>query len=766
MQMKLTLLFFIWMHVFTSVTATEGRCMCDIEGFWRAENLFECQRVSDLLISVAYFSIPIELLYFISCSNVPFKWVLAQFIAFIVLCGMTHLLNAWTYAPHSFRLMLAVTVFKFLTALVSFATAITLFTIFPLLLKIKRREIMLRKKTWDLDREVGLIKRRRETGWHVRMLTQEIRKSLDRHTILYTTLVELSETLDLKNCAVWMPNEERTNMNLTHELKGRNFHNQTVPITDPDVVHIKRSDGVNILKSDSALGAASSGGGIGDAGAIAAIRMPMLRVSDFKGGTPEMIQTCYAILVLVLPSTPGRSWTKQDLEIVKVVADQVAVALSHAAVLEESQLMREKLVEQNRALLQAKQDAMMANQARNSFQKVLSTSMRKPMHSISVLLSMLQDEKMSNDQRIIVDAIAKSNEVLSTLVNDLMDVSFKKNAPFSLNVRNFRLHSLIKEAACLLKCLCAYWGCDFSIDVERSLPDIVMGDERRIFQIILHMFGSIINSSYNRNGSIAFRIFSETGSRGSSDQKWATWRSNLPNGYVNVRFEIDFNNYGSQWGARSLTDSLPGVGRLADDKVSEGLSFVICKKIVQLMQGNIWAFPSPHGYDSSMALTLRLHLKHSLRRSLSDIVDVTDQSHSNSLFKGIQILLADDDDTNRVITKRLLEKLGCSVSAVSSGFECLSALGAHVASPFQIILLDLHLTDLDGYELALRIRKFQSHHSWPLIIVMTAVSDEDVWERCVQTGINGVVQKPVSAKGISDELRRVLLPSTANMVMP
>uniref|UniRef100_A0A7N0UE24 Ethylene receptor n=1 Tax=Kalanchoe fedtschenkoi TaxID=63787 RepID=A0A7N0UE24_KALFE len=755
---KVALGLFIWMHLSTSVSATEGRCMCDIEGFWRAENIFECQRVSDLLIAVAYFSIPIELLYFVSCSNVPFKWVLSQFIAFIVLCGMTHLLNAWTYAPHSFRLMLAVTVFKFLTALVSFATAITLFTIFPLLLKIKRREIMLRKKTWDLDREVGLIKRRKETGWHVRMLTQEIRKSLDKHTILYTTLVELSETLDLKNCAVWMPNEERTKMNLTHELKGRNFHNQTVPITDPDVVQIKRSDGVNILSTDSALGAASSGGGAGDAGPIAAIRMPMLRVSDFKGGTPEMIKTCYAILVLVLPNKPGRSWTKQELEIVEVVADQVAVALSHAAVLEESQLMREKLVEQNRALLQAKKDAMMANQARNSFQKVLSTSMRRPMHSISGLLSMLQDEKMSNDQRIIVDAISKSNEVLSTLVNDLMDVSFKKNGPFSLNTRTFRLHSLIKEAACLLKCLCAYWGFDFSVDVERSLPDLVTGDERRIFQIIMHMFGSIIHSS-NGNGAIAFRIFSETGSN-NSDQKWATWRSNLPDGYVNIRFEIDFNNYASQLEARSSIVSGPSVGRLANDKVSEGLSFVICKKIVQLMQGNIWAVPSPQGYDRSMALTLRLHLKQSLRRSLSDIAD---HPHSNSLFKGLQILVADDDDVNRAVTRKLLEKLGCSVSVVSSGFECLSAVGL-AASPFQIILLDLHMTDLDGYELALRIRKFQSHN-WPLIIALTAVSDEeDVWERCMQTGINGVIRKPVSAKGISDELRRVLVQT--NMAMP
>ncbi|KAF9589196.1 hypothetical protein IFM89_019705 [Coptis chinensis] len=198
------------------------RCNCDEEGFWSIESIMQCQQaVSDFFIAVAYFSIPLELVYFINCTNIPFKWVMAQFIAFIVLCGMTHLLNGWTYAPHTFLLMLAFTIFKILTALVSCATAITLITLIPLLLQLKVRELFLKKKALELDREVGMMKKQKETSSHVRMLTHEIRKSLDRHTILYTTMIELSNTLDLQNCAVWMPNEDRTEMNLIHELKGR-----------------------------------------------------------------------------------------------------------------------------------------------------------------------------------------------------------------------------------------------------------------------------------------------------------------------------------------------------------------------------------------------------------------------------------------------------------------------------------------------------------------------------------------------------------------
>lgn len=556
------------------------RCNCDDESsFWTIESILECQRVGDFLIAVAYFSIPIELLYFVSCSNVPFKWVLIQFIAFIVLCGLTHLLNGWTYGPHTFQLMVALTVFKILTALVSCATAITLITLIPLLLKVKVREFMLKKKTWDLGREVGLIMKQKEAAMHVRMLTQEIRKSLDRHTILYTTLVELSKTLGLQNCAVWMPNDEKTEMNLTHELNGRNF-NFSLPITDPDVVRIKGSDEVNILSPESALTVASSGFS-GEAGPVAAIRMPMLRVCNFKGGTPELTQACYAILVLILPAGEPRSWSNQELEIIKVVADQVAVALSHAAILEESQLMREMLEEQNRALQQARRKAMMASQARNSFQKVMSNGMRRPMHSILGLLSMIQDDNLKNEQKLIVDAMLRTSNVLSNLVNDAMDNSAKDDGRFPLEIRSFGLHSMIKEAACLAKCMCVYKGFGFMVEVDKSLPNNVMGDERRVFQVILHMVGNLLDCNHGEGGNLAFRVLAETGSQGRSDKGWATWRPSSSNGDVNIRFEIGINsNNDSEVG--SSFSSGPGGRKYNSDRFEGKLSFSICKKIVQV----------------------------------------------------------------------------------------------------------------------------------------------------------------------------------------
>ncbi|XP_072993230.1 ethylene receptor 3-like [Typha latifolia] len=726
------------------VFATEiefHHCNCD-------GDIFKWQKASDFLIAAAYFSIPLELFYFVTCSNVfPFKWVLFQFGAFIVLCGLTHLLNVFTYEPHSFLLMLSLTISKFLTALVSFLTAITLLTLIPQLLRVKVRENFLRLKARELDREVGLMKRQEEASWHVRMLTHEIRKSLDKHTILYTTLVELSKTLELQNCAVWMPNEDKTAMNLTHELRDRSSlhdYGLTVPVNDPDVIEIRRAKGVKILAPNSVLGSASSVG-MRDAGAVAAIRMPMLKVSDFKGGTPEVIQTCYAILVLVLPKSDLRNWGSHELDIVEVVADQVAVALSHAAVLEESQLMRDKLTEQNRVLLRAKQDAMMANEARNTFQRVMSQGMRRPIHSIMGLLSMLQEEDLSREQRLTINTMARAGNVVSTLINDVMDISANSRQLFPLEMRPFLLRSLIKEAATAARCLCDLRGFGFGVQVENVVPDHVVGDERRIFHVILHMVGNLLHGC--DEGYVTLRVRTDEKTEDCQGQRWVPWKPYFSSGHALVKFEFGMK--------RSQSFNSSTSSQFAHQPNSEefdmGLSFSMCKKLVQ---GNISVIPNTQGLPETMTLVLRFQLQPS--STITTIGGSLEHHHSSPSLqiKGLKVLLADDDNINRAVTKMLLEKLGCCVSILSSGSKSLGSLVVSCMA-FELVILDLNISKINSFELAMRIQKLQSGR-WPLVIALTAGVEDNMWEKCVQSGIDSLIKKPIVLQGLREELIRVL----------
>lgn len=166
-------------------------------------------------------------------------------------------------------------------------------------------------------------------------------------------------------------------------------------------------------------------------------------------------------------------------------------------------------------------------------------------------------------------------------------------------------------------------------------------------------------------------------------------------------------------------------------------------------------FQNPMGFDQNMAVVLGFQLRPSIVIGISEYGDSSNRTHSDSLFHGLNVLLADFDDVNRAVTRRLLEKLGCIVSSVSSGYECLGSLGTTISS-FQIVLLDLHLPDLDGFEVTMRIRKFRSRN-WPLIIALTSNNDTNIRGRCFQVGMNGVICKPLFLQGIADELQKVML---------
>jgi ethylene receptor len=124
---------------------------------------------------------------------------------------------------------------------------------------------------------------------------------------------------------------------------------------------------------------------------------------------------------------------------------QVAVALSHAAILEESMRARSLLVEQNVALDMARREAETAICARNDFLAVMNHEMRTPMHAIIALSSLLQETQLTPEQRSMVDTILKSSNLLATLINDVLDLSRLEDGSLEMETRSFCLPNVFKE---------------------------------------------------------------------------------------------------------------------------------------------------------------------------------------------------------------------------------------------------------------------------------------------------------------------------------
>lgn len=298
-------------------------CYCN--GTPLDELLVKYQYISDFLIAIAYFSIPLELIYFVQKSAFfPYRWVLMQFGAFIVLCGATHFISLWTFSMYSKAVAVAMTVAKISCAVVSCATALMLVHIIPDLLSVKTRELLLKNKAEELDREMGLILTQEETGRHVRMLTHEIRNTLDRHTILKTTLVELGRTLALEECALWMPSRTGMNLELSHTLNYQIKVGSTVLLNQPIVNEVFNSARAMRIPYTCPLARIRPLVGRYVPHEVVAVRVPLLDLSNFQTNDwPDLSAKSYAIMVLILPTASARKWRDHELELVDVVADQV-----------------------------------------------------------------------------------------------------------------------------------------------------------------------------------------------------------------------------------------------------------------------------------------------------------------------------------------------------------------------------------------------------------------------------------------------------------
>nr|AAL66204.1 putative ethylene receptor [Pyrus communis] len=564
-------------------------CDC-IEAQWPPDELLvKYQYISNVFIALAYFSIPLELVYFVQKSAFfPYRWVLVQFGAFIVLCGATHFINVWTFSMHTKTVAIVMTVAKVSCAVVSCATALMLVHIIPDLLSVKKRELSLKSRAEELDKEMGLMLTQEETGRHVRMLTHEIRSTLDRHTILKTTLVELGRTLGLQECALWMPSRTGMNLELSHTL---NYHIQagsSVSIDLPEVNEAFNSSQAIRIPYTCPLARIRPLVGRYVPPEVVALRVPLLNLSNFQiNDWPDVSAKSYAIMVLILPTDGTRTWREHELELVDVVADQVAVALSHAAILEESMRARKQLTEQNDALDLAWREAEMAIHARNDFLAVMNHEMRTPMHAFIALSSLLLETELTPEERLMIETALKDSNLLETLVNDVLDLSRLEDDSLELDIEKFNLHGVFREVMNLVQPVASVKKLSMTLILSPDLPVYAVGDENRLLQTILNVAGNAVK--FTKQGYISITA-SVAKSESSRDWQPPEFYPASTDGYFYLRVQVKDSGCGVlPEDIRHLFTKF-SQPRNGSNRINNGagLGLAICKRFVNTMGGHIW----------------------------------------------------------------------------------------------------------------------------------------------------------------------------------
>jgi len=170
------------------------------------------------------------------------------------------------------------------------------------------------------------------------------------------------------------------------------------------------------------------------------------------------------------------------------------------------------------------------------------------------------------------------------------------------------------------------------------------------------------------------------------------------------------------------------------------------------MNGHIWIESEGPNRGSTVTFIVRLQEQSSSakdrdRPSREDLLNKED-------LRGLKVLVTDDNSVNRIVTRRLLDRLGCDTTVVESGQQCLNAL-SQPGSNFRVLLLDLCMPEMDGYEVA-RLIKQNFRPGEPLVVALTANTDKGTKEKCMQIGMDDVVLKPISLLEMSAVLCKLL----------
>jgi PAS domain S-box-containing protein len=405
----------------------------------------------------------------------------------------------------------------------------------------------------------------------------------------------------------------------------------------------------------------------------------------------------------------------------RVAIGGVGYVLSFVLDISERKRMEEELV---RARLAA--DA--AAQAKSQFLANMSHEIRTPLNGILGLSSLLAEESIPDDLRPMMDLIRASGEVLRRVLDDVLDFSKIDSGRLDLEEKPFDLKASLQWSFDLFCKAAMEKKIDCRLYLDERLPALVLGDSTRLRQVATNLMSNAVKFTH----------------QGSIEMEAHLVEIAPPNGRHLIGISVRDTGIGIP---PDRIDRLFHSFSQVDASTNRcyggtGLGLVICKRLVEMMGGDIHV-ESCAGGGTKFEFTFA--------PGVASALEIPAEAPTSGNLKGLKILVAEDNKVNQIVVMRMLQKLGCEVELAIDGESARSRVEANA---FDIVLMDVHMPVVDGLEATRRIRQMSAAKSGVPIVALTASATNEDRAACVAAGMNDYLSKPIQIQALRQVLER------------
>ncbi|MEI6455744.1 MAG: ATP-binding protein, partial [bacterium] len=395
-----------------------------------------------------------------------------------------------------------------------------------------------------------------------------------------------------------------------------------------------------------------------------------------------------------------------------------------------------RLQSAQKEILEQKERAEQSERFKQQFLANMSHEIRTPMNAVMGMTSLLIDKNPRTDQQYYLEGIKKSSDILLHIINDILDLSKIESGKMELEKTDFSLHQTVEQVLTTLRHKADEKGLHLLSDIDKSIPDVLIGDPVRLNQIILNLAGNAIK--FTEKGSVQIKVELASGD---------------PSVIMNIRFSVIDTGIGIPKDKLEMVFESFKQASSSDTRKygGTGLGLSISRQLVELYGGEI-KIDSEEGAGTAFSFVLNFE------KGSGERLQQQQDAHANidgRILDGLKILIADDNEYNRIVAEDTLRsKARLTIETASDGREAIELLKVN---DFDVILMDVQMPEMNGFEATRFIREHlpSPRKDVPIIALTASVLRTDL-DKCRQAGMNSYIPKPFHASQLIRGIAEVL----------